>query len=452
MSIVTKNAPCHDQLSMMTQFVEQGKVTELKGYIISIVQDINKSRTDFSFTIFNKQFNLNGSLRNAKFQAESSLINELQSSMCRTKDDIKNAVKQYCVKFENVELDRTGNTYRFLKNAALLYKLENVSGVTQNASIALNGEYRGSLVNGVPNGRGRCEYPSGDVYVGNWCDGNRQGKGTYTFKNGDNYKGSWLRGKRHGEGVFLTPKGCYEGRWQDDVPHGYGTYTYADGKVYRGNWQNGKKHGNGTETTLKGTVYKGSWINGKLHGKSTCTHQGIKMTLCWNNGRPNLKDVKADMPNGVYKGGWDYFKPQGRGTFEYKSGRKYEGDWECGNRQGQGTFTWTDGSKYEGGFDQDLRHGKGVFTMANGEKYAQTWELGKLKEQRLVVSAHGEVEVPDDRTWVEKSTENERWAARYRNDQRNRYQIWAQSLKNLMLLQIRVSKIRMMMFFNFLVH
>ena len=396
---------------MMTQFVEEESVTELKGYIISIVQDIKKSRTDFSFTIFNKQFNLNGSLRNAKFEAESSLINKLQSPMCQTTDDIKNAVKQYSVRFKNFELDRTGNTYRFLKNAALLYKFENVSGVTQNASIALNGEYRGSLVNVVSNGWGRCEYPSGDVYVGNWCDGNRQGKGTYTFKNGDNYEGNWLGGKRHGEGVFQTPKGCYEGRWQDDVPHGYGTYTHADGKVYRGNWQNGKKHGNGTETTSNGAEYKGSWENGKLHGQGTCTYRDTKMTLCWNNGSPNRENVKADMPDGVYRGGWDYFKPQGRGTFEYEGGKKYEGDWDRGMRHGQGTFTWTDGSKYEGGFDQGLRHGQGVFTNANGEKYAQTWENGELKDQRLVKFADGESEVPDDRTGGEKSTENERWAA-----------------------------------------
>ena len=97
--------------------------------------------------------------------------------------------------------------------------LEN-NTLTGTATIRLGeGTYTGELVDGVPEGKGKIIWDSGDSYDGQWHYGAANGYGTmYWQKEGTTYTG-------------------YLENW---VLQGEGTCTFADGSVLSGKWENGK--------------------------------------------------------------------------------------------------------------------------------------------------------------------------------------------------------------------
>lgn len=62
-------------------------------------------------------------------------------------------------------------------------------------------------------GKGVHNFPTGDVYEGEFVAGVKQGKGKITFKNGDVFEGTFLNDLKSG---------------------GKGTYKFANGNVYDG--------------------------------------------------------------------------------------------------------------------------------------------------------------------------------------------------------------------------
>jgi len=44
-------------------------------------------------------------------------------------------------------------------------------------------------------GHGRCEWPDGNVYTGNWDEGDIEGYGEYRWANGSVYNGMWKMNK-----------------------------------------------------------------------------------------------------------------------------------------------------------------------------------------------------------------------------------------------------------------
>ncbi len=81
--------------------------------------------------------------------------------------------------------------------------------------------YTGSILNGLPDGRGVKYFPDGGKYDGEFRQGYRQGTGTMIWFNNDHYTGNWLRDMRCGRGEFKSSTGePRQGRWLNDVFYG----------------------------------------------------------------------------------------------------------------------------------------------------------------------------------------------------------------------------------------
>lgn len=161
--------------------------------------------------------------------------------------------------------------------------------------------YVGSVIDGVPHGKGRMEFLSGYVYEGDFLEGQKHGKGMlklasaedkvlfdgefrsdlpdgqcnrYLMSDDSIYRGDMAKGLRSGAGILVTPNKqvYYDGTWQNDVPHGRGTFLAPDGE-YEGEWKMGRRHGKGKFTfkerplaSGKSRVYEGDWANDTPHG------------------------------------------------------------------------------------------------------------------------------------------------------------------------------------------
>ena len=102
--------------------------------------------------------------------------------------------------------------------------------------------YRGDMLNGRPEGRGRLETAAGSIYDGEWSDGQMHGKGRLRFENGDEYIGAFQHGKMQGQGVHISANGeVYEGAFQDGRRHGLGTVTTANGSKHEFQWLRGNE-------------------------------------------------------------------------------------------------------------------------------------------------------------------------------------------------------------------
>ena len=54
----------------------------------------------------------------------------------------------------------------------------------QNVTTRDGGQYKGELLHGRPEGKGKATYKNGDYYEGEYVKGKRQGEGTYVFSDG----------------------------------------------------------------------------------------------------------------------------------------------------------------------------------------------------------------------------------------------------------------------------
>ncbi|CAE7948604.1 RSPH1, partial [Symbiodinium sp. KB8] len=59
-------------------------------------------------------------------------------------------------------------------------------------------------------GRARCTYTDGSVFVGEYQDGQQNGKGTYTSANGAGFVGEYQKDKKHGKGMYTYENGDVE--------------------------------------------------------------------------------------------------------------------------------------------------------------------------------------------------------------------------------------------------
>jgi hypothetical protein len=115
------------------------------------------------------------------------------------------------------------------------------------------------------NGNGIINFPSGDIYEGEFVNGNFSGVGTYKYASGNSYRGDWFKSTMHGNGELKFVNGdFYRGDFLFGVKHGFGYYYWSDDKSwYQGNWFGGKRSGIGTKKDNSGE-YEGLWINGNL--------------------------------------------------------------------------------------------------------------------------------------------------------------------------------------------
>ena len=71
-----------------------------------------------------------------------------------------------------------------------------------NSTTADGGQYKGELVSGNPQGKGKATYKNGNWYEGEFVKGKRQGYGVYTFYAGEKYEGQWVQDHQHGKGTY----------------------------------------------------------------------------------------------------------------------------------------------------------------------------------------------------------------------------------------------------------
>lgn len=132
--------------------------------------------------------------------------------------------------------------HRAFRNIAEAMKYTKIFPVDQ--------KYIGDLsADGLRHGQGRCIYPNGDEYEGEWVNDQRTGNGIYTkiFPGNEKYVGDLSdEGLRHGQGRCTYPNGdIYEGAWVNDQRHGKGKITDINGEGWEGPWHYNKKHGLG---------------------------------------------------------------------------------------------------------------------------------------------------------------------------------------------------------------
>lgn len=137
----------------------------------------------------------------------------------------------------------------------------------------VNGKYRGTITDGIPNGKGIYIYKNGIKYEGNFVKGEIQGNGTLTipdygvvkgtfnsglissgeieYANGNFFSGNFRDGKKY-TGVYLGDTYSYIGGFENDLFSGSGLLVnYQNGVVYKGDFIRGQKNGEAYEYSFK---------------------------------------------------------------------------------------------------------------------------------------------------------------------------------------------------------
>lgn len=131
--------------------------------------------------------------------------------------------------------------------------------------------YKGTLMNGKPEGYGICTIHFGTYfaeYNGKWENGSPHGQGVLNTNMGLTYQGNWFVGQPWKEIKVTMPNGAvYFGDWSFGKPNGQGTLTYVDGTTYTGTFVHGIPHGRGTIKNNNGYIYVGEWIESEKQGQ-----------------------------------------------------------------------------------------------------------------------------------------------------------------------------------------
>ena len=91
------------------------------------------------------------------------------------------------------------------------------------------------------------------MYEGAWVDGKAMGQGLKKLANGTIFEGQW-EDSDFLEGKCQYPDGqIYVGQWNNGKPEGLGVRTWPDGRVYDGRWLQGKPIGQGIKTYIDKT-------------------------------------------------------------------------------------------------------------------------------------------------------------------------------------------------------
>ena len=104
--------------------------------------------------------------------------------------------------------------------------------------------YFGDVRNGRPDGQGRLELRSGEVFDGHWRAGQLDGTGIHVDADGNRYEGRFVAGAPNGEGRLLSKTGeIFAGSFVDGLKNGKGRTRLAGGTIYESQWAMGKEVG-----------------------------------------------------------------------------------------------------------------------------------------------------------------------------------------------------------------
>tara|TARA_Y200000002_G_C22681415_1_gene664214 strand:+ start:284 stop:1867 length:1584 start_codon:yes stop_codon:yes gene_type:complete len=204
---------------------------------------------------------------------------------------IKNILKKEIIFYNNLFKYKDNNKNVFSDKIEMYHEDFTFRGSVKNGLKDGKGElilkngtvYKFNWVNGEFDGKGEIIYNNGDVYEGYVINYNRNGKGKIVYKNGDFFDGYWLNDMRSGYGTYISNEEKYTGEWANDKKDGIGILEYKDfiieskwledvennsckiyyndGSKYIGEVKDHKKHGKGELFLKDGTIYRCNWIN-----------------------------------------------------------------------------------------------------------------------------------------------------------------------------------------------
>jgi hypothetical protein len=209
-------------------------------------------------------------------------------------------------------------------------------------------------------GKGRIEWPNGDVYEGDVAQGLRHGRGEFTWPSGQTYQGDWLQDQPTGQGSMRFANGnLYEGQIENGLPQGQGAMVYATGDIFKGRFAAGLPDGEGTYTWTNGQRCACQWVKGEATGRGQ---------LRFANGN-------------AYTGPLKHGLPQGEGEMQFASGDRYSGQFVEGNLDGKGTYTWQNGDSYVGQWKGGLKEGRGIMAWRGGDRWEGVYQADAQTEQ-----------------------------------------------------------------------
>lgn len=103
--------------------------------------------------------------------------------------------------------------------------------------------YEGMWKLGNMHGKGKFQYKSGNLYIGDYSEGNKTGKGIFTFaSSGNKYDGDWINSKMSGEGIMYISNGdIFNGIFFDDKMVNGNYYIKELNKTYQVEFKGGNK-------------------------------------------------------------------------------------------------------------------------------------------------------------------------------------------------------------------
>ncbi|CAI8998816.1 MULTISPECIES: C13 family peptidase [Pseudomonas] len=269
-----------------------------------------------------------------------------------------------------------------------------------DARLPDGGRYRGDLVNGLLQGKGRIDYPNGSWYAGEFDKGQWQGQGEWHGSNGEvyrgqfnqglfdgqgalttnasSYSGGFKAGRRNGEGTLKENGMSYRGEFKADQYAGLGRLELEDGSSYQGQFAHGKPNGEGQRGDGNGNQFTGHFVDGQLEGNGTFNSADgdIYVGSFKNNqlhGKGRYENADGDVWLGQFKEG----SLNGKGELIGTDGSHYIGQFNDWRFSGQGRLNLSDGSFYTGQFDNDSYQGRGTLVLTDGTVLSGTWINGQ---------------------------------------------------------------------------
>ena len=269
-----------------------------------------------------------------------------------------------------------------------------------DARLPDGGRYRGDVVNGLLQGKGRVDYPNGSWYAGQFQNGQWHGQGEWHASNGDIYKGGFLNGLFDGQGSLTTGTGSYVGGFKQGRRDGEGTLkerglTYRgafkadqydglgrleleDGSQYQGVFAHGKPNGEGQRSDGSGNQFSGKFVNGQLEGNGSFNSaDGDQYVGGFHNNQLNGRGRYENSDGDVWVGQFKDGALNGRGELIGADGSHYFGQFNNWRYSGEGRLVLADGSTYIGQFDDDTYQGQGVLILADGSVQSGSWTNGQ---------------------------------------------------------------------------